>query len=101
MGHLTDADRGTDDWSDFCRSSWPGWRGRAREWTIVAGVLQEARVGRGAVLLVEGRSGVGKSRMLGITTTAAARAELGVAQGAADELTQLIPLAPLTSALGE
>ncbi|WP_328709442.1 helix-turn-helix transcriptional regulator [Microbispora hainanensis] len=98
---MTDADRGTDDWSDFCRSSWPGWRGRAREWTIVAGLLQEARVGRGAVLLVEGRSGVGKSRLLGITTAAAPEAGLGVAQGAADELTQLIPLAPLTSALGE
>ena len=39
--------------------------------------------------------------MLGITTTAAAKAGLGVAHGAADELTQLIPLAPLTSALGE
>ncbi|MEU7693774.1 MULTISPECIES: AAA family ATPase [Microbispora] len=98
---MTDADRGTDDWSDFCRSSWPGWRGRAREWTIVAGLLQEARVGRGAVLLVEGRSGVGKSHLLGITTAAAPEAGLGVAQGAADELTQLIPLAPLTSALGE
>jgi DNA-binding CsgD family transcriptional regulator/tetratricopeptide (TPR) repeat protein len=39
--------------------------------------------------------------MLDITATAAAGAGLGVAQGAADELTQLIPLAPLTSALGE
>ncbi|GIH28169.1 helix-turn-helix transcriptional regulator [Acrocarpospora phusangensis] len=39
--------------------------------------------------------------MLDIAATAAARAGLEVAQGAADELTQLIPLAPLTSALGE
>ncbi|WP_084369978.1 helix-turn-helix transcriptional regulator [Microbispora sp. ATCC PTA-5024] len=101
MGHSANVEDETDDRSDFGRSSWPGWRGRAREWTLVVGLLQAAKVGRGAVLLVEGRSGVGKSRMLGITTTAAARAGLGVAQGTADELTQLIPLAPLTSALGE
>ncbi|MEU8178698.1 AAA family ATPase [Microbispora hainanensis] len=101
MGHLTDADHRTDDRSGFCRSSWPGWRGRAREWALVVGALEAAKVGRGAVLLVEGRSGVGKSRLLDITTTAAAEAGLGVAQGTADELTQLIPLAPLASALGE
>ncbi|SNT45650.1 regulatory protein, luxR family [Streptosporangium subroseum] len=86
---------------DFCRSSWPGWRGRAREWELVAGLLQATKVGRGGVLLVEGRSGVGKSRLLGITATASAKAGLAVAQGTADELTQLIPLAPLTSALGQ
>ncbi|MEW9528743.1 AAA family ATPase [Microbispora sp. NPDC049125] len=101
MGHSTHVDRETGDRSGFCRSSWPGWRGRAREWKLVVGVLQAAKVGRGGVLLVEGRSGVGKSRMLGITAAAAARAGLGVAQGAADELTQLVPLAPLTSALGK
>ncbi|MEU8177711.1 AAA family ATPase [Microbispora hainanensis] len=101
MGHLADADHRTDDRSGFCRSSWPGWRGRAREWALVVGALEAAKVGRGAVLLVEGRSGVGKSRLLDITTTAAAEAGLGVAQGTADELTQLIPLAPLASALGE
>ncbi|MBD3142045.1 helix-turn-helix transcriptional regulator [Microbispora bryophytorum] len=100
MGHLADADHITDEGSDFWRSSWPGWRGRTREWTLITGLLQEAQAGRGAVLLVEGRSGIGKSRMLHITTTAAARAGLGVAQGTADELTQLIPLAPLTTALG-
>ena len=87
--------------SILCRSSWPGWRGRAREWELVVGLLQAAKVGRGGILLVEGRSGVGKSRLLGITATAAAKAGLGVARGTADELTQLIPLAPLTSALGQ
>ncbi|AWS45625.1 LuxR family transcriptional regulator [Streptosporangium sp. 'caverna'] len=86
---------------DFRRSSWPGWRGRAREWELVAGLLQATKVGRGGVLLVEGRSGVGKSRLLGITATASAKAGLAVAQGTADELTRLIPLAPLTSALGQ
>ena len=101
MGHSSHPDRETVDGSDFCRSSWPGWRGRAREWELVVGLLQATKVGRGGVLLVEGRSGVGKSRLLGITATAAAKAGLAVAQGTADELTQLIPLAPLTSALGQ
>ncbi|AWS42527.1 LuxR family transcriptional regulator [Streptosporangium sp. 'caverna'] len=86
---------------DLNRSSWPGWRGRAREWELVAGLLRAAKIGRGGIILIEGRSGVGKSRLLDMAVTAAARAGLAVARGTADELTQLIPLAPLTSALGE
>ncbi|MBP2706459.1 AAA family ATPase [Microbispora sp. RL4-1S] len=87
--------------SNFCRSSWPGWRGRAREWELVVRSLQTTKVGRGGILLVEGRSGVGKSHLLRMAATTAAKAGLQVAQGAADELTQLVPLAPLTSALGQ
>ncbi|WP_275415256.1 helix-turn-helix transcriptional regulator [Planotetraspora silvatica] len=83
----------------FCGSSRLGWRGRAREWKLVVGLLQAAKVGRGGIVLVEGRSGAGKSRLLGMAVAAAATAGFGVAQGAADELTQLIPLAPLISAL--
>src|SRR3954452_6202786 len=82
-------------------SSWPGWRGRSREWELVAGLLRAARVGRGGGLLVEGQSGGGKSRMLAVAAAAAARWGFRVARGFADELTQLIPLAPLMSALGE
>ncbi|MEO3876450.1 AAA family ATPase [Nonomuraea sp. B12E4] len=82
-------------------SSWPGWRGRTREWELVVGLIQAAQVGRGGVLLVEGQSGVGKSRLLDLAAAAAAKAGLEVATGVADELTQLIPLAPLMSALGE
>ncbi|MFG1708394.1 AAA family ATPase [Nonomuraea sp. M3C6] len=86
---------------DSRRSSWPGWRGRSREWELVAGLIRAARVGRGGVLLIEGQSGVGKSRMLDLAATAAEKAGLGVGRGVADELTQLIPLAPLMSALRE
>ncbi|WP_433430682.1 helix-turn-helix transcriptional regulator [Nonomuraea sp. CA-141351] len=82
-------------------SSWPGWRGRTREWELLAGLIRAARAGRGGVLLVEGQPGVGKSRMLDVAATAAEEAGLDVARGVADELTQLIPLAPLLSALGE
>ncbi|MFC6085547.1 helix-turn-helix transcriptional regulator [Sphaerisporangium aureirubrum] len=82
-------------------SSWPGWRGRAGEWKLISGLLRAARVGRGGVLLVRGRSGVGKSRMLDVAAAAAARLGFRVVRGYADVLTQMMPLAPLTSALGE
>src|SRR5688572_2277447 len=99
MGHSSRHDHENGNEPDLCRSSWPGWRGRAREWQLVVGLLQAAKIGRGGTILIEGRSGVGKSRMLDMAVAAAARAGLKIAQGAADELTQLIPLAPLTSAL--
>ncbi|WP_440099184.1 helix-turn-helix transcriptional regulator [Streptosporangium sp. H16] len=101
MGHLSRCDGETADEPDLHQSSWPGWRGRAREWRLVVELLQAAKIGRGGIILVEGRSGVGKSRLLDMAVTAAARAGLEIAQGTADELTQLIPLAPLTSALGQ
>ncbi|MEU4534794.1 AAA family ATPase [Streptosporangium sp. NPDC023825] len=101
MGHSSRHDHETAHEPDLFRSSWPGWRGRAREWQLVVGLLQAAKIGRGGTILIEGRSGVGKSRMLDMAVTAAARAGLETAQGAADELTQLIPLAPLTAALRE
>ncbi|WP_084370275.1 AAA family ATPase [Microbispora sp. ATCC PTA-5024] len=86
---------------DSRETSWAGWRGRAREWELVAGMLRAARVGRGGVLLVEGRPGVGKSRMLDVAAATAARWGFRVVRGVADELTQLMPLAPLISALEE
>ncbi|MET7330136.1 AAA family ATPase [Nonomuraea sp. NPDC005650] len=86
---------------EFCGASWPGWRGRAREWELVVGLIRAAQAGRGGVVLIEGRPGVGKSRMLDVAATAAGKAGLGIARGVADELTQLVPLAPLMSALGE
>ncbi|GAA4559697.1 helix-turn-helix transcriptional regulator [Planotetraspora kaengkrachanensis] len=81
-------------------SSWPGWRGRAREWSVVADALREARTGRGAVLLVEGRSGMGKTRLLKEAAGAAAWARFAVGRGAADEL-DFVPLVPLRSAVRE
>ncbi|WP_269750608.1 helix-turn-helix transcriptional regulator [Microbispora sp. ATCC PTA-5024] len=86
--------------SGSLRSSWPGWRGRTREWDVVLGMLGAAQAGRGGVLLIEGRPGTGKSRLLDEAAASAERSGLWVARGVADELTQLIPLAPLMAALG-
>src|SRR4051794_1744073 len=84
-----------------CAPSWPGWRGRSGEWCTAVGLLGAAEGGRGGVLLIEGASGMGKSRLLCRAADLAAHAGFAILQGAADELSQLRPLAPLTSALGE
>ncbi|GII54535.1 helix-turn-helix transcriptional regulator [Planotetraspora thailandica] len=81
-------------------SSWRNWRGRTREWNQVVDALRAARSGRGSVLLVEGRAGMGKSRLLAEAVGAAAWAGFTVGQGAADEL-DFTPLVPLRSALWE
>jgi ATP/maltotriose-dependent transcriptional regulator MalT len=78
-----------------------GWRGRALEWRAVTSLLRAAEAGRGGAALVEGPSGIGKSRLLAEAVGAAAARGFMVAQGDADELRRLVPLAPLMSALGE
>jgi DNA-binding CsgD family transcriptional regulator/tetratricopeptide (TPR) repeat protein len=83
------------------RWSWPGWRGRVKEWESVAGLLRAARVGQGGMLLVEGRQGMGKTRLLHEACEAAGRTGIAVAHAVADEFGQLTPLGPLVSALGE
>lgn len=82
-------------------SSRPGYRGRAREWSVVTRLLRAAETGRGGVLLVEGPSGMGKSRLLAEAIDDAAGRGFMIARGRADELRRLDPLAPLLSALGE
>ncbi|MGH3391808.1 MAG: helix-turn-helix transcriptional regulator [Actinomadura sp.] len=82
-------------------SSRYGWRGRAEEWGVVTGLLRAAEAGRGGALLVEGASGIGKSRLLAEAADAAGRRGFVIARGGADELRRLAPLAPLLSALGE
>jgi DNA-binding CsgD family transcriptional regulator len=79
----------------------PGYRGRAREWRVVTRLLRAAGAGRGGVLLVEGPSGIGKSRLLAEAVEAAAKRGFMSARGGADKLRWLDPLAPLMSALGE
>ncbi|MBC6460671.1 AAA family ATPase, partial [Actinomadura sp. HBU206391] len=83
------------------RSSLRGRRGRGREWAIVADLLRAADDSRGGVLLVEGQSGMGKSRLLSDAVEAAAGRGFMLAQGTADEPSRLAPLMPLRSALGE
>jgi DNA-binding CsgD family transcriptional regulator len=86
---------------DLGRSSRRGWRGRGREWRIVTALLRTAEDSRGGVLLIEGQSGMGKSRMLGDAIEAAAGRGFMLAHGSADEPSQLAPLVPLMMALGE
>ncbi|RAY16164.1 hypothetical protein DPM19_04375 [Actinomadura craniellae] len=84
------------------RPSRPGWRGRDRESRAITDLLRAAAEGgRGGVLLVEGQSGVGKSRLLAEAVDTAAEHGFMLAQGAADECSRLRPLEPLMSALGE
>ncbi|MFL6052854.1 MAG: AAA family ATPase [Actinoallomurus sp.] len=86
---------------DLGGSSRPGWRGRDREWQVLAGLLRAAVSGRGGVLLVEGESGVGKSRLLAEAVEAAAGLGFVLARSTADESARLAPLKPLMSAFGE
>src|SRR3954471_3457894 len=79
----------------FGGSSRSGWRGRDREWGILARLLRAAHGGRGGVLLVEGESGIGKSRLLEEAVETAAAMGFMTACGVADELGRVVPLAPL------
>ncbi|WP_158566694.1 helix-turn-helix transcriptional regulator [Actinomadura craniellae] len=80
----------------------PGWRGRDRESRAITDLLRAAAEGgRGGVLLVEGQSGMGKSRLLAEAIDVAAGHGFMLAQGTADESSRLRPLEPLMSALGE
>lgn len=87
--------------TDLYWSSRRGWRGRSREWEAVAGLLRAAEDSRGGALLVEGQSGIGKSRLIGEAIDAAAARGFVLSHGVADEYGQLAPLSPLMSALGE
>ena len=62
-------------------SSRRGRRGRGREWGVLAGILRAA--GRGGALLVEGESGMGKSRLLGDAAEAARLRAVATAWGEA------------------
>jgi DNA-binding CsgD family transcriptional regulator len=64
-------------------------------------LLRAAEQSRGGVLLVEGRSGMGKTRLLGDAVEAAAARGFMIAHSAADEPSRLAPLVPLMIALGE
>ncbi|GAB2867581.1 LuxR family transcriptional regulator [Actinoallomurus bryophytorum] len=63
--------------------------------------MRAAEESRGGVLLIEGQSGMGKSRLLADAIEAAAGRGFMLAHGAADEPSQLAPLVPLMMALGE
>jgi DNA-binding CsgD family transcriptional regulator len=74
-------------------------RGREHELGVLATAVEDAVRGRGAVLVVEGEAGIGKSRLLAEIADIGNRAGLVVASGAADELDELAPLASFRAAL--
>jgi len=61
--------------------------------------LKQARAGHGGLLLVRGAAGVGKTRLLTETLTAAGRLGFRVLSGRADELDRGLPYAALREAL--
>jgi len=60
--------------------------GRARERDVIARLLEEARTGRGGVLLILGEPGVGKSALLGHAIDAARDFDIGRADGVESEM---------------
>jgi DNA-binding CsgD family transcriptional regulator/tetratricopeptide (TPR) repeat protein len=64
-------------------------------------MLRAAEAGRGGVLLVEGRSGIGKTRLLSEASEAAASRGFMLARGGVEEPGGLVPLEPLMAAFGE
>lgn len=75
-------------------------RGRAAERTVVAEALARLEDGAGAVLIVRGPSGIGKTRLLEDTVARATAAGLRVAEASTDRDARLIPLTPVMDAFG-
>lgn len=78
------------------RPAWPRPGVRCRHPAATGG-----REGKDGVPLVEGPSGIGKSRLFAEAADAATGRGFMIARGRADELRRLVPLAPLMSALGQ
>jgi len=80
-------------------SSMPALRGRDSELGVIGEALMQARSGRGAVVLVEGRSGFGKTRFLDEAASMAGRAGIRVGSGTINSGNQIVPLSALFAAL--
>jgi DNA-binding CsgD family transcriptional regulator len=77
----------------------PIMRGRDHELACVGEQLNVVRSGVGAIMMLEGRAGYGKSRMLEETSTIAGRLGFRVGQGRAEPGDATVHLAPLFDAL--
>jgi DNA-binding CsgD family transcriptional regulator len=77
----------------------PTIRGRDAELGVLAELLERVRSGSGAVLLVEGEAGMGKSRLIGEGVTMAQRLSLPFGIGVAEPSESVAELAPLLRAL--
>lgn len=75
-------------------------RGRGEEVTQILGVLRgAARTGRGAMIVITGEPGIGKSALLRVANEQAARAGFAVGTSKAEEIDQIVPGAPLLVSL--
>ncbi len=75
-------------------------RGRDAELaTVMTAVHSAARTGEGAMIVITGEPGIGKSALLRVVTDQAARTGFVVGAGKADEIDQIAPGAPLLVAL--
>jgi DNA-binding CsgD family transcriptional regulator len=74
-------------------------RGRVGELKSVVDVLDSAATGHGAILLVDGAPGIGKTRLLAAAEDRATHHGFSLAKAHADELPRPLPLAPLFSGL--
>jgi DNA-binding CsgD family transcriptional regulator len=75
--------------------------GRGTEQGLMGDLLRRTMRGMGAVILVDGEPGSGKSGLLRDATDEAAEQGFSLATGAADQLAQAIPFCPLRTALRE
>ncbi|WP_460307775.1 ATP-binding protein [Actinocorallia aurea] len=77
----------------------PGLRGREAELARLAGLLESARAGSGAVALLLGEAGIGKTVLLEETAAAARAQGFSVSLSRAEELHEMAPLSTLVSGL--
>ena len=74
--------------------------GRDHELTVLQAALERGGTGRGAVIIVEGEAGIGKTRLLAETEDRARRLRYDTHRGAAIELEQGRPFGAFRNALG-
>ncbi|MDQ3645583.1 MAG: AAA family ATPase, partial [Actinomycetota bacterium] len=76
-----------------------GFHGRTTELDTLRSVVEAAATGRGGIVLIHGEAGLGKSRLLAETTSAATRTGVEVASGSARQLERDRPFGALIDAL--
>ncbi len=74
-------------------------RGRNEMLSTIGSQLDRLLSGAGTVLVIEGRAGMGKSRLLDEIAAMGSRLSMRVGRGAADPGASIVPLAPLLGAL--
>ena len=76
-------------------------RGRHKELAAIDARLDEVRSGVGSVIVVEGRAGLGKSRLLDASASLAVERSFRVGKGAAEPVRGTLPMGALYGALFE